>query len=81
MATNTENSLDGESVVIDNNEGTNSESSRTTTRIKSTVFVSNNHPLDVIEKGVHGSFVTVNQSKHFGFIKRTMFFREAINKK
>ncbi|CAF4744549.1 unnamed protein product [Rotaria sp. Silwood1] len=51
MATNSENSPGHETVVIDNDEGINVESNRTTTHIK--------------KKGVKGSFVTVNRFKHF----------------
>ncbi|CAF1473967.1 unnamed protein product [Adineta steineri] len=84
MATNTETS-DRESVVMDNDEGTtNDESSRSRPPIKSTIIISKNHPLGPIEKNVQGCFVTVNQLKHFGFIKRksetpspNVFAREA----
>ncbi|CAF1304506.1 unnamed protein product [Rotaria sordida] len=70
MATSSENSPGHESVVIDNDEGISVESNRTTTRIKSKVFFSKNNERVLIEKGVKGSFVTVNRFKHFGFIKR-----------
>ncbi|CAF4724101.1 unnamed protein product, partial [Rotaria sp. Silwood1] len=70
MATNSENSPGHESVVIDNDEGISVESNRTTTHIKSKVFFSKNNERVLIEKGVKGSFVTVNRFKHFGFIKR-----------
>ncbi|CAF1412314.1 unnamed protein product [Rotaria sordida] len=70
MATSSENSPGHESVVIDNDEGINGESNRTTTHFKSKVFFSKNNERVLIEKGVKGSFVTVNRFKHFGFIKR-----------
>ncbi|CAF3977976.1 unnamed protein product [Rotaria sordida] len=70
MATSSENSPGHESVVIDNDEGISVESNRTTTHIKSKVFFSKNNERVLIEKGVKGSFVTVNRFKHFGFIKR-----------
>jgi hypothetical protein len=47
MATNTETS-NRESVVIDNDEGTNDESIRLSPRIKSTIIISKNHPLGLI---------------------------------
>ncbi|CAF3329739.1 unnamed protein product [Rotaria sp. Silwood2] len=70
MATSSKNSPGHESVVIDNDEGINTESNRTTTHIKSKVVISKNNECVLIEKGVKGSFVTVNRFKHFGFIKR-----------
>ncbi|CAF2891024.1 unnamed protein product [Rotaria sp. Silwood2] len=70
MATSSENSPGHESVVIDNDEVINVESNQTTTLIKNKVFFSKNNECVLIEKGVKGSFVTVNRFKHFGFIKR-----------
>jgi hypothetical protein len=43
MATNSENSPGDESVVIDNDEGINAESNRTTTHIKSKVVIPKNN--------------------------------------
>ncbi|CAM4989122.1 unnamed protein product [Rotaria socialis] len=70
MATNSENLPGHESVIIENDEGINAESNRTITHIKSKVVIPKNNECVLIEKGVKGSFVTVNQFKHFGFIKR-----------
>ncbi|CAF5186998.1 unnamed protein product [Rotaria sp. Silwood1] len=61
MATSSENSPGHESLVIDNDEGINAESNRTTTLIKSKVFFSKNNEHVLIEKGVKGNFVTVNR--------------------